>query len=283
MNVLMEERETQDERAAGAGRSMEDEARVGSGGSIPARLVSWWLMLLHQARRDAARRPLPVAVRAAVHLGALAPLASLLRDAAFGGLGVNPIQALEQRTGKDALVLLVLSLACTPASRLLGLRWAVPLRRTLGLYAFFYACLHLLIFSGVDFVFHWDAMVQEIAGKRYILAGLAAYMVLVPLALTSTKGAQRRLRRRWTLLHRTVYAAPALALMHFLWWEKADWREPLAYGVAVVVLLALRLPPLRRGLIRLRSRLGGSRARRPPAAAEPRAPLATLPPASPPG
>ncbi len=283
MNVLVKERETPDERAADAGQTTADEARVGSRAILPARLMSWWRLLLHQARRDAARRPLPVTVRAAAHLGALAPLASLLRDAAFGGLGVNPIQALEQRTGKDALVLLVLSLACTPASRLLGLRWAVPLRRTLGLYAFCYACLHLLLFSGIDFVFHWDAMVQEIAGKRYILAGLAAYMVLVPLALTSTKGAQRRLRRRWTLLHRAVYAAPALALMHFLWWEKADWREPLAYAVATVALLALRLPPLRRGLIRLRYRLGRPRVRQPSPTAEPRAPLATLPPASPPG
>jgi sulfoxide reductase heme-binding subunit YedZ len=136
-------------------------------------------------------------------------------------------------------VLLVLSLACTPANRLLGWRWATGLRRPLGLYAFFYAVLHLLVFVAVDYGFDVGLIGQAIAEKRYVLAGLASFLLLLPLALTSTRGAQRRLGRWWRQLHRLVYPAAILAVLHFLWLSKTA-REPLLYGAVLLALLAVR-------------------------------------------
>jgi sulfoxide reductase heme-binding subunit YedZ len=195
-----------------------------------------------------ARRWLPLAV----HLGALTPLALLVWDAGRQDLTANPIQAIEQRTGYPALVLLVLSLACTPASSLLGFKPALLVRRSLGLYAFFYVCLHLAIFVGVDYGFDLRLIAAELVEKRYVLAGFAAFVLLMPLAITSTKGWQRRLGHAWTRLHRLVYLAVLLAVGHFLWLVKGDVREPLLFGAMVAGLLALRVPEVRRTIARLR-------------------------------
>ncbi len=193
-------------------------------------------------------------LRLVAHIAALIPLALLLWDGAHDQLTVNPIQEITARTGKSALVLLVLSLAATPLNMLFGLSQALPLRRPLGLYAFLYATLHLLTFAWLDYGLDWELLGEEIAEKRYVLVGFAAFVLLVPLALTSTKGAMRRLGKRWKSLHRLVYLAALLAVVHFLWLVKADVREPLAYGAVVVGLLALRLRPVRRALTRLRQR-----------------------------
>ncbi len=193
-----------------------------------------------------------LAVRVAAHLGALAPLAAMVWAVFTGGLSANPIQDLTFRTGEAALALLVLSLACTPANRLLGWKPAQALRRPLGLYAFFYAALHLLIFVALDYGLDLGLILTTVAEKRYVIAGFAAFLLLLPLAVTSTKGWQRRLGRRWTLLHRLVYLAAPLAVLHFALLVKADLREPLLYGAALALLLALRLPPVRRALARLR-------------------------------
>ncbi len=208
-----------------------------------------------RARRPWARR----AARALVHAGALLPLALLIFDALAGRLSVNPIQDLTLRTGTAALRLLLLSLACTPASRLLGWRWAAALRRPLGLYSFLYVCLHLLIFVAVDYGLDPGLIGQAIVEKRYVLAGLAAFLLLLPLALTSTKGAQRRLGRWWRRLHRLVYPAALLAVLHFLWLSKT-WREPLVYGLILLALLAARALRMRRGP----ARMTGEAARTPP-------------------
>lgn len=185
-----------------------------------------------------------------VHIGSLLPLGLLAFDTLTGRLTVNPIQDLTLRTGIAALVLLLLSLACTPLNLLLGWKWAVALRKPLGLYSFLYVCLHLLIFVALDYGLDPGLIGQAIAEKRFVLAGLASFTLLLPLALTSTRGAQRRLGRWWRRLHWLVYPAAALAVLHFLWLSKT-WREPLIYGAILLGLLAVRALRLRRAPARM--------------------------------
>lgn len=187
-------------------------------------------------------------VQVVVHAGAVVPLVMLIGDALTGGLTANPIQALTARTGTAALVCLILSLAVTPFSGVGRQAWAVPLRRPLGLYAFFYASLHMATFAGLDYGFDWRLIWDTVLEKRYIVAGSGAFVAMVPLALTSTRGWQRRLGPRWRKLHRLAYLAAILAVIHFLWLVKADIRQPVAYGVGVAALLVLRLPAVRRRL-----------------------------------
>jgi methionine sulfoxide reductase heme-binding subunit len=186
-------------------------------------------------------------LRWAAHVGSLAPLALMLWDSARDQLGFNPIQELTTRTGKAALVLLVLSLAVTPLMWL-GAKRLFPLRRILGLYAFGYVALHLLVFSVLDYELDWTLIMEAIAEKRFILAGFASFLLLLPLALTSTRWAMRRLGKRWKPLHRLVYVAAPLAVLHYIWLVKADTREPLLYGAILALLLALRLPFFRQRL-----------------------------------
>ncbi len=180
------------------------------------------------------------------HLGALTPLAVLLWLYFTDGLTVNPIQDITFRTGKAALVLLVLSLACTPLNSLLGWRAAIKLRRPLGLYAFLYVCLHFLTFVGLDYGFNLDLIYGAIFEKRFALVGFAAFLILLPLAITSTKGWQKRLGKLWKTLHKGVYVAALLAVVHYVWLVKSDVREPLAYGAVVAALLLVRLPWVKR-------------------------------------
>jgi sulfoxide reductase heme-binding subunit YedZ len=188
-----------------------------------------------------------------VHLAALAPLVITLVEFFLGRLTVNPIQDFTHRSGYAALVLLVASLACTPLNILFGFKRALTLRRPLGLYAFGYALLHMLIFALLDFGLDPGLIWQEVVEKRYILVGSAALLLLIPLALTSTKGWQRRLGKRWKSLHRLVYLAAPLAVIHYVWLVKADIREPLIFGAIVALLLLLRLTPVRQAIARLRS------------------------------
>jgi sulfoxide reductase heme-binding subunit YedZ len=181
-----------------------------------------------------------------VHLAGLVPLAWLIFDFLTGNLTVNPIQAATLRTGKAALVFLILSLACTPLNTVFGFRWALKVRRALGLYAFFYASLHFLIFIGLDYGFDPVLLREAIFEKRYALVGLAAFLLLLPLAITSTRGWMKRLGQGWTRLHRLVYLAGLLVIVHYVWLVKSDIRIPLLYGLVMVVLLALRIPAIRR-------------------------------------
>ncbi len=188
------------------------------------------------------------------HLGAWAPLANLAREFFSGKLIVNPIQDLTFGTGFPAFILLVLTLAVTPVVTLTGWRQLIPLRRWLGLYSFFYATLHVSIFifdNNIDPQLIWDTIIE----KRYVLAGLGAFLIMLPLALTSTKGWQRRLGRDWKFLHRGVYFAGLLAVLHFVWLVKSDIREPLTYGAIVALLLILRLPAVRQKAARARESL----------------------------
>ena len=191
-----------------------------------------------------------------VHVSALVPLALLLWDFATDRLTANPIQDVQLRTGRYALVLLVLSLACTPASRILRLPQIRPVRRTLGLYAFMYAALHALNFVALDYGFDFRLIRQDLFEKSYVLLGLAAFLALLALATTSTRGWMRRLGRRWQRLHWLVYPAAALTIAHFALAAKADLSRPALFGIIVALLLAARLPLVRQGAARLGKRLG---------------------------
>jgi sulfoxide reductase heme-binding subunit YedZ len=199
------------------------------------------------------RRSKPNWLLLLAHIGAMLPLGLLLWDWRSGNLTANPIQAATLRTGKSALVLLVLSLACTPLNTLFGLRQALPLRKWFGLYAFFYAGLHFLIFVGLDYGFDIVLLKGAIFEKRYALVGLLTGLILLPLALTSTQGWMRRLGKRWKQLHRLVYLAGVLAVVHYVWLVKSDIRVPLLYGAIVGFLLLLRLPRVRRAAGRVRN------------------------------
>ena len=195
--------------------------------------------------------------RILTHAAALAPLAVLAWDIFQNNLSVNPIQDITFRTGRTALVLLVLSLACTPLHTLFGFKRALSLRRALGLYAFLYVGLHVFTFVYVDFGLDLQLIGETIAEKRYILAGLAAFLILLSLAITSTRGWMKRLGKRWKVLHRFVYLAAVLAVVHFIWLVKSDITEPARFGIAVALLLGLRVPVVRRTISGWRSRLIG--------------------------
>jgi sulfoxide reductase heme-binding subunit YedZ len=177
----------------------------------------------------------------------LAPAAALAWRAARGGLGANPIEAATHATGEWALRWLLATLALTPLRRWLGWHGAVAYRRLLGLAAFGYACAHLTIWVALDHGFDGAAIVEDVVERPFVTAGLAAFLLLAPLAATSTRGWMRRLGRRWTRLHRLVYVAAGLAILHFLWLVKADLRPPLVHGAILAALLAARLPLARRG------------------------------------
>jgi sulfoxide reductase heme-binding subunit YedZ len=193
------------------------------------------------------------------HAAALAPLALLAWDYAQDDLTANPIREVTLRTGKAALVLLVLSLACTPARTLFGFKQAIKLRRPLGLYAFMYAGLHGLTFVGLDFGFDIGLILEEIGQRRFVQAGMVTFLLLLPLAVTSTRGWMRRLGKNWRRLHRLVYLAALAAVVHFVWLTKGDIREPLLYGAAVALLLVARIPAVRDRVRGLRARVSGGR------------------------
>lgn len=189
----------------------------------------------------------PRLLRPTLWLVCLAPLGLVVADGVRGGLGANPIQEVTHRTGRWALILLLATLAVTPVRRLTGWNELVRLRRPLGLFAFFYATLHFLVYVAIDQFFAFGEVLADIAKRPYITAGFAAFALLVPLAATSTRAAVRRLGRRWQALHRLVYISAALGVLHFLWLVKAPAiRRPLTYGAVLVLLLLLRLPVWRR-------------------------------------
>lgn len=175
----------------------------------------------------------------------LVPVAVLVW-AGFGGrLGANPVETVTHDTGQWALRLLLVTLAVTPLRRLTGWSPILRLRRMLGLFAFFYALLHLTTYLWLDQFFAWSAVLEDVLERPFITLGMAAFLLLVPLAATSTNAMIRRLGgRRWRLLHRLVYPAAALAVAHFLWLVKADLREPLVYAGVLALLMAARLPAL---------------------------------------
>ncbi len=178
---------------------------------------------------------------AAVVALALLPLAGLVLGAARGALGVNPVETITHETGGWALRLLLATLAITPLRRFNGWSFVAPWRRSLGLLAFLYAALHFATFGVLDLGLELGALAEEVAERPYVSLGFTALLLLTPLAITSTRGWQRRLGRRWLTLHRLVYVAAGLGVLHFVWLVKADLAEPLAYAAVLGALLAARL------------------------------------------
>jgi sulfoxide reductase heme-binding subunit YedZ len=193
-------------------------------------------------------------LRLLVHLGALAPVSVLAWKYWQGLFLVDPIKEITVTTGKTALILLVLTLACTPINTLLGLKAVLRVRRTLGLYTFGYVALHFLTFVGLDYAFAWDLIVDAALFQRFTVVGLAAGLILLALAVTSTRRWMKRLGKGWKRLHRLVYLAGVLVVIHFLWAGK-DAREPMTYGGIAVALLVLRIPAVRKAAARLRRQL----------------------------
>jgi sulfoxide reductase heme-binding subunit YedZ len=174
----------------------------------------------------------------------LAPLAWLAQRGLAGRLTANPIEFLTHQTGFWALVLLCCTLAITPLRRLSGWNWLTRVRRLLGLFAFFYVVLHFTIWLAIDRYFAWVDIIEDLTKRPYITAGFTAFALLVPLAVTSTRGWTRRLGRRWGLLHRLIYPAAAAAALHFFWKRapKLDLFEPILFAAIIAVLLAARVP-----------------------------------------
>lgn len=183
-------------------------------------------------------------VKPLVLAAALAPMALLAAGAAgWWGLtlGANPVEEILETLGKTSLNLLLITLCVTPLRQLTGWAALLRLRRMLGLAAFAYVLAHFLFYVIVDQGLHLDTLLEDVAKRLFITAGFTAFLLLIPLALTSTRGAMRRLGRRWGQLHRLVYVAALLGCVHYYWQVKADVREPLFYFAALAVLLGWRL------------------------------------------
>jgi sulfoxide reductase heme-binding subunit YedZ len=186
------------------------------------------------------RRAAPL-LKPMVFAACLLPLAWLVWQALFGYLGVNPIETVNRFLGDWALRFLLIALAVTPLRKITGWAQLARLRRMLGLFAFFYVCLHLSSYIGLDLFFDWQALGKDIVKRRYITLGMLGFTLLVPLAITSTDRMIKRLGgRRWRLLHKLAYVAGCLGVVHYWMMVKADIRQPMLYAALLAVLLGYR-------------------------------------------
>jgi methionine sulfoxide reductase heme-binding subunit len=189
-------------------------------------------------------------IKVAVFVLALVPAGHLAYRTYTNDLGVNPAETLQLETGEWALRFLLATLAVTPVRRLTGWNRVIQYRRMLGLLAFFYASVHFLTYIVLDKYFALDEMVGDVAKRPFITAGFVAFLAMVPLAVTSTKGWIRRLGRRWQSLHRLIYLSAIAAVIHFVWKVKVAIGEPIYYAAVLAALLGFRI------LWHLRSRVG---------------------------
>jgi sulfoxide reductase heme-binding subunit YedZ len=180
-------------------------------------------------------------IKVFVFLICLAPLGHLVWLGFINDLTANPIEFIERSTGFWALFILLASLALTPIRLLTGLTWQIQLRRMLGLFMFFFACLHITSYLWLDFSFNWADISKDIIKHPRILVGFAAFVLAIPLAITSNNAMMRLLRGRWKQLHQLVYIIAILGIVHFWWLVKKDIREPLLYASILFVLLAIRI------------------------------------------
>lgn len=212
---------------------------------------------MNAARSVVHRRPKYTWLQILTHLAAWGPLVGLGWAYFTDNLTVNPIQAAQQRTGFTAILLLLLSLACTPIYTITRFRPLINLRRPLGLYAFLYVVIHIYLFVGIDYGFQLRLILLDVGDKWYIMIGLAAFLILLPLAVTSIRWFVKRMGKRWKQLHRLVYLAGILAVLHFAWAVKGDFLRlqgdvvrPLLAGIVLFFLLLARIPAIRRKLTR---------------------------------
>lgn len=181
------------------------------------------------------------AAKVLVFLACLMPLVWLVFRTLTGRLGVNPIEDLELTTGIWALRLLIITLAVTPVRRLTGWNRVIQYRRMLGLFAFFYVSVHFAIYIGLDQTFAFDLILKDVAKRPFITMGFTAFVLMIPLALTSTKGWIRRLGRRWQMLHRLIYVSAVCASVHYLWKVKVIIGSPVYYAIVIGLLLGFRV------------------------------------------
>lgn len=188
------------------------------------------------------------ALKPALFLLALIPAGVMVFDALTGRLAAEPIKDLTHRTGTWTIACLTATLAVTPLRRLTGWNWLISLRRMLGLFAFFYASSHFLVYLVLDQFFDWHTIVKDIAKRPYITVGFTGLVLMSSLAVTSTKKMVRRLGRRWVRLHALIYVIALAGIVHFTWSQKADILRPTIFGIIIATLLALRLVPRTRNL-----------------------------------
>jgi sulfoxide reductase heme-binding subunit YedZ len=201
-------------------------------------------------------------LRIAVHLGALVTLAVFVIRYLTKTLSINPNLTLEQQTGKTALIFLVLSLACSPIGSILDWKNLSKRKKALGLYGFMFAAIHVLVYVGLDYGFQIGLVVQAVLFSVYLWFGLAAILLLLPLAITSFKKMKQLLKKNWKRLHRLVYIITPIVIVHFFLSLKGnilrlqgDIKQPLLYSIIVLILLVMRIPFIKRALINLRVNL----------------------------
>ena len=183
-----------------------------------------------------------IALKVAVFLACLGPLAHLGWKAYTGNLGANPIEVITHATGDWTLRFLLITLAITPLRKLSNQAWLIRFRRMLGLFAFFYGCLHFTTYIWLDQFFDWAAMLKDVGKRPFITAGFTGFVLMIPLALTSTSWAVRKMGgRRWQWLHRLIYVSALAGVVHYLWLVKADITLPVVYGAILGALLLYRV------------------------------------------
>ena len=190
-------------------------------------------------------------LRILVYIGAVLPLVWLIWSYSQNNLTVNPVKEIQLLTGKYAIILFVLTLAATPLSRLFRSRQLLQVRRPLGLFTFLYVCLHFLNFLVLDYGFDFGLIREDLFEKPFAVVGFASFLLLLPLAVTSTRRWMVRLGKNWKRLHWLVFPAMLLALVHFFWQEKAEIREPLVYTLVVLLFVLMRAPVMKKLTARL--------------------------------
>ena len=178
----------------------------------------------------------------------LLPFSLLVIDALNNNLGTNPVETLTHETGLWALRFLLITLSVTPLRRLIKISWLIKLRRMLGLFVFFYATLHFTTYIWLDQFFDWAEILVDIPKRPFITIGFVSFVLLIPLAITSNNAMQRRLKKKWLILHKLVYVIPVLVIVHFMWSLKADYSEPAVYALVFTLLMLLRVMNKRKSM-----------------------------------
>ncbi|HWZ83469.1 MAG TPA: protein-methionine-sulfoxide reductase heme-binding subunit MsrQ [Terriglobales bacterium] len=176
-----------------------------------------------------------------IFLAALVPLARLLWRFRHNALGANPVEVITHSTGDWTLILIMLTLSITPLRKLTKQYWLIGVRRMIGLFAFFYGCLHFTTYLWLDKFFDVHEMIKDIVKRPFITVGFLAFVCMIPLAITSTQGSIRRLGKNWLRLHRLIYVTALAGVIHYIWLVKADIRKPLQYAFVLGVLMTYRI------------------------------------------
>jgi sulfoxide reductase heme-binding subunit YedZ len=211
---------------------------MANGGSILLHLAC---ALTVKTLKSLSQKKISFIIKPAVFLLCLVPFIVLLINAVNNNLGTNPVETLTHETGLWALRLLLITLMVTPLRRFTNVLWLIKIRRMLGLFAFFYAALHFTTYIWLDQFFDWKEILVDIPKRPFITIGFISFVLLMPLAVTSTNAMQRRLKKRWLTLHKLVYLIPVLVIIHFIWSLKADYAEPLMYASVFSILMLSRL------------------------------------------